>query len=158
MSINEKLKSQYVGEALFMRAYSYFYLARNFGLVPLHLEPVSTLEQTLVGTAKSLDELWGIIINDLKEACEKLTYFEKAEPGRVDLTAAHSLLAKVYLYLASAKDHGTPQYVNMSHDVNAYYNEAMKYAEKVVDNAEQKVFGNRAAWELVKGYAKMFRS
>ena len=46
----------------------------------------------------------------------------------------------------------------MSHDVNAYYNEAMKYAEKVVDNAEQKVFGNRAAWELVKGYAKMFRS
>ena len=141
MSINEKLKSQYVGEALFMRAYSYFYLARNFGLVPLHLEPVSTLEQTLVGTAKSLDELWGIIINDLKEACEKLTYFEKAEPGRVDLTAAHSLLAKVYLYLASAKDHGTPQYVNMSHDVNAYYNEAMKYAEKVVDNAEQKVFG-----------------
>ena len=107
----------------------------------MHLEPVSTLEQTLVGTAKSLDELWGIIINDLKEACEKLTYFEKAEPGRVDLTAAHSLLAKVYLYLASAKDHGTPQYVNMSHDVNAYYNEAMKYAEKVVDNAEQKVFG-----------------
>ena len=88
-----------------------------------------------------MDELWGIIINDLKEACEKLTYFEKAEPGRVDLTAAHSLLAKVYLYLASAKDHGTPQYVNMSHDVNAYYNEAMKYAEKVVDNAEQKVFG-----------------
>mgnify|MGYP000399948735 FL=1 len=86
-------------------------------------------------------KLWGIIINDLKEACEKLTYFEKAEPGRVDLTAAHSLLAKVYLYLASAKDHGTPQYVNMSHDVNAYYNEAMKYAEKVVDNAEQKVFG-----------------
>ena len=57
------------------------------------------------------------------------------------MTAAHSLLAKVYLYLASAKDHGTPQYVNMSHDVNAYYNEAMKYAEKVVDNAEQKVFG-----------------
>ena len=28
----------------------------------------------------------------------------------------------------------------------------------VFDTAEQKVFGNRAAWELVKGYAKMFRS
>ena len=28
----------------------------------------------------------------------------------------------------------------------------------VFDAAEQKVFGNRAAWELVKGYAKMFRS
>ena len=28
----------------------------------------------------------------------------------------------------------------------------------VFDTAEQKVFGNWAAWELVKGYAKMFRS
>ena len=52
MNIDEKIKQRYVGEAYFMRAYAYFSLTRNFGLVPLHLEPVETLEQSTVGAAK----------------------------------------------------------------------------------------------------------
>ena len=69
MNIDEKYKNRYMGEAYFMRAYAYFHLARNFGLVPLHLEPVETLEQSTVGAAKSLDELWGIILSDIEQAC-----------------------------------------------------------------------------------------
>lgn len=141
MNIDEKIKQRYVGEAYFMRAYAYFSLTRNFGLVPLHLEPVETLEQSTVGAAKSLDELWGVIISDLELAINNLPFFEKAEPGRADKTAAYSLLAKTYLYLASAKEHNTPKYVDMSLNVDDYYIKAAEYAAKVVDNPEQTVFG-----------------
>lgn len=141
MNIDEKYKNRYMGEAYFMRAYAYFHLARNFGLVPLHLEPVETLEQSTVGAAKSLDELWGIILSDIEQACNLIPYYEKPQLGRADKVAAHSLAAKAYIYLASAKDHNTPRYADMSFDVNAYYAKAAEYAAKVVDNPEQVQFG-----------------
>ena len=141
MSIDENYKNRYLGEAYFMRAFAYFNLTRNFGLVPIHLTPVETLEQSTVGAAKSLDEIWDIIIADLDSAIVKMPCYKTPETGRADKIAAYSLLSKVYLYLASAKDHNVPKYVNMSHNVDDYYAKAMEYAGKVVDDPEQTVFG-----------------
>lgn len=141
MSINADSINRYVGEAYFMRAFAYFNLTRNFGLVPIHLEPVETLEQSTVAAASSLDEIWNIIISDLDSATVKMPYYKSPETGRADKVAAYSLLSKVYLYIASAKDHGVPQYVNMSFNVDDYYAKAAEYAGKVVDNSEQTVFG-----------------
>ena len=43
MNIDQNLRNRFTGEAYFMRAYSYFNLARNFGRVPIHLDVVTTL-------------------------------------------------------------------------------------------------------------------
>ena len=45
-TLEQRDKDRYVGEAYFMRGYSYFCLARNFGCVPVHLNLVSTIEDT----------------------------------------------------------------------------------------------------------------
>lgn len=140
MSIDEGVKNRYLGEAYFMRAYSYFNLTRNFGLVPIHTTPVETLEGSAVPAAKSLDVMWKLILDDLTTASGLLPYYAKPMTGRADRAAAHGLLAKAYLYIASAKDHGAPKYQEMSHDVDAYYAESVKYAGLVVDNPEQTVF------------------
>ena len=38
MGIDQAFKDRFTGEAYFMRAYSYFNLARNFGRVPVHMQ------------------------------------------------------------------------------------------------------------------------
>lgn len=53
MNIDEGRRNRFLGEAYFMRAYSYFNLARNFGCVPVHTTPVETLEDTAVPAAES---------------------------------------------------------------------------------------------------------
>lgn len=141
MAIDQAIRDRYVGEAYFMRGYSYFNLARNFGCVPIHTEPVETLGDTAVPVAASLDEMWQLIIDDLTEASRLLPYYPTPDTGRADRAAACGLLAKAYLYIASAKDHGAPRYAEMSHDVDAYYAEAAKWAAEVVDNPEQTVYG-----------------
>ena len=140
MNIDEGRRNRFLGEAYFMRAYSYFNLARNFGCVPVHTTPVETLEDTAVPAAESLDAMWKLVIEDFKTAGTLLPFFAAPETGRADRAAAYGMLAKAYLYIASAKEHGVPQYAAMSHDVDEYYAEAVKYAGLVVDNPEQTVF------------------
>lgn len=140
MNIDEGRRNRFLGEAYFMRAYSYFNLARNFGCVPVHTTPVETLEDTAVPAAESLDAMWKLVIEDFKTAGTLLPFFATPETGRADRAAAYGMLAKAYLYIASAKEHGVPQYAAMSHDVDEYYAEAVKYAGLVVDNPEQTVF------------------
>jgi hypothetical protein len=141
MNINENIKNRYLGEAYFMRGYSYFNLARNFGLVPIHLTPVEKLSEATVSPAASLDEMWNVVISDLTTAGNLLPYYSIPEIGRADKVAADALLAKAYLYIASAKEHGVPQYANMTHSVEEYYQKAAELAGRVVDNPEQTIFG-----------------
>ena len=140
MGIDQALKDRFTGEAYFMRAYSYFNLARNFGRVPVHMQVVTTIDDTAASLAGSLDEQWGYIIADLEEAVKLLPYYAKPEPGRVDKAAAQGLLAKTYLYLASAKEYGVPQYKDMSFNVDDYYAKAAEYAAGVVDNPAQTTY------------------
>ena len=140
MGIDQALKDRFTGEAYFMRAYSYFNLARNFGRVPVHMSVVASIDDTAAGLAATLDEQWGYIIADLEEAVKLLPYYAKPEPGRVDKAAAQGLLAKTYLYLASAKEYGVPQYKDMGFSVDDYYTKAAEAAAGVVDNPAQTTY------------------
>lgn len=139
-TIDEKLRNRFTGEAYFMRGYSYFNLARNFGRVPIHMDVVQTLDDTQAGLPATLDEMWGYIIEDFKKASELLPYYAKPETGRVDKAAADGFLAKAYLYLASAKEYNVPQYKDMSFSVDDYYTKAEEAAAKVVNNPEQTTY------------------
>ncbi len=140
-NIDEDIKNRYIGEAYFMRGYAYFMLARNFGKVPVHLEPVTELGQSAVPAAESLDEIYGIVIDDFSKAVELLPFYSTPQMGRADKAAAAGFLAKTYLYVASAKDHGVPQYADMSINVDDYYAKAGEAAAIVVDNAGQTTYG-----------------
>lgn len=95
-SIDETVKSELLGQAKFLRAYSYFQLVNIFGEVPLKLEPQSSLDNVNVGLS-SVDAIYSRIESDLTDA-QALPVSYTSETGRVTRGAAYGLLAKVQLY------------------------------------------------------------
>lgn len=119
-----------VGEAKFLRAWSYFNLVRTYGICPITTEPIVTLEQTTPELAQSTQQLWDLIISDLEDADARLKVNKKF--GRVDKVAAEALLSKVWLTIASSKQHNVFKYEDLSFDVEESYSKAADYARKVV--------------------------
>lgn len=134
---DEVQKDKFLGEAYFLRAWNYFNLVKVFGKVPIHTSVVETVSQTSVPLAKDLDEVYDFIIADAKKATELLNVNQAL--GRADKVAAQALLAKVYLHIASSKEHNVPLYTNMNKDVNSMYQLAAKYANDVITG--QSVYG-----------------
>jgi hypothetical protein len=91
------IKDQYVGEAKFMRALFYFDLVRLFGGVPKVVTQISIADAAQLPRA-SADEIYTLIIEDLKDAIAKLPAPDKAVKGRASKGAAAGLLGKVYVY------------------------------------------------------------
>lgn len=134
-------KDQFLGEAYFLRAYYYFSLTKNFGLVPLHKSVVETLEQTNSPLAKDMDEVYDFIISDCETSINYLKNTVHSTPkiGRVDRVAAEALLSKVYLYIASAKEHNVLLYRDMNKDIDEMYSKAAYFANEVI--TKQSTYG-----------------
>lgn len=129
-SFDDAVKKTLLGEAYFLRAYHYFNLVRVYGLVPIQTSMVKTVSQTSPTMAKNLDDLYNMIITDLRTS---ESYLEvKRVVGRADKVAAQSLLAKTYLTIASAKESGAAKYTEMSKDVTQMYDSAAVYSHKVL--------------------------
>ena len=95
--ISDDLKSRLIGEAKFLRALSYYYIAVLWNGGPLKLaEDDTDLE---VSTAKSDGAtIWAQVIKDLSDAKASLpATYGAADQGRATSGAATSLLGKVYL-------------------------------------------------------------
>jgi hypothetical protein len=84
-----------IAEARFMRAFCYYQLVRNWGGVPLRLEPTVTDEQIPAPRATA-DAVYNAIIDDLK-AAETSLPDASAQAGKPNKLAASALLADVYL-------------------------------------------------------------
>lgn len=105
---DEKLKS-IRGQALALRGYFYFMLARTYGptyvnneaklCVPLYTEP------TLEGKARStVTDIYSLIENDLKESIELLGSYKRSNNDSVDQSVAQAFLAEVYLEMGKYAD------------------------------------------------------
>jgi hypothetical protein len=131
---NEDTKEQYRGEAQFIRAFYYFYLVRIFGEVPVYTvaaDPGASYNTP----ASSIEDIYGLIISDLRSAIEKVPEFKI--PGRADKTAAEAQLAKVYLHMASSKEYNSPRY-DWVNDYALMYDSAAFFASEVLNSS---VFG-----------------
>jgi hypothetical protein len=93
-------KKRIIGEAQFLRAWSYFYLVRLFKDVPLLTKPVeSTTSPDLNPTRTPAEEVYKLIVDDLVAAEGAGLPWADAS-GRVSTAAVKSLLAEVYLTMA----------------------------------------------------------
>ncbi|MCI2082175.1 MAG: RagB/SusD family nutrient uptake outer membrane protein [Bacteroidales bacterium] len=97
MDIDEKTRDRYIGEAKFLRAYSYFNLVNIFGEVPLKLLPQTSSATINVGLS-SVDSIYGQIDEDLSYAASVLPVSYSTETGRATKGAAFALLAKSKLF------------------------------------------------------------
>lgn len=91
---SDNQKNRIKGNALFFRAYWYFYLVQAFGDVPLIKEPTGA-KTDFVRTPKS--EVVNQIIKDLVEASDILPEIG-IRNGEIGKGAAQHLLSNVYLY------------------------------------------------------------
>jgi hypothetical protein len=93
------VRKQLTGEALALRAFSYFYLVNSFGDVPLVL--TSDSKKTVALSRAPVSKIYEQIIADLVKARSLLSSdfaFAKNEKVRVSKWFAEALLARVYLY------------------------------------------------------------
>jgi starch-binding outer membrane protein, SusD/RagB family len=92
-------------EAMFIRAFTYFKMVQLWGPVPLSLS--GSFESEL--NRAPLKDVYNQIISDLTTALEPgaLPESSEIEPARITVYAAHTLLAKVYMTIASYKKYGT---------------------------------------------------
>ena len=101
-TITPALRDQLLGEAYFLRAFSYFYLVNLYGDVPLVLTIDYTKNDRMPRT--SVEAVYRQMIADLQEAQNLLTNAYVTTPEypaarvRVNRLAAKALLARIYLY------------------------------------------------------------
>ncbi len=91
-------KDTYLGEAYFIRAYNYLKLVRQYGGVPLKLEPSTTAEREF--SRDSVKTVMLQVISDLTNAYSLLPS-SASETGKITKDAAAHFLAKAYLFRAS---------------------------------------------------------
>lgn len=106
-SLTPSVKKQLLGEAKFIRAFTYFYLVNLYGDAPLITGINFDENAKKARTAQS--DIYQLVINDLQEAKEALSadylngnllkYSGTAERVRPTKWAAIALLARVQLYL-----------------------------------------------------------
>jgi hypothetical protein len=97
VDMDADVKDNLKGQALFLRGYAYWWLARLYGNAVIHTEPVTTLEETSKELSSEA-EVIAQIIEDASEAAVLLLSKATQEPGRVTSGSAQMLLADVYMY------------------------------------------------------------
>ncbi len=92
------LRERLLGEAAFLRAWSYFELATLFGRVPVKDSWDDRYEYS-TPRADSMGQIWSLIEKDLLHAAEALPVkYDYTDLGRATRGAAIALLGKMYLF------------------------------------------------------------
>jgi hypothetical protein len=164
MDIEENLKNRILGEAYFMRAFHYFWLAHTYGdNGPNGGVPIVTLENRydngFTRPASVIDN-YQQIIEDLEMAVQLLplfTTYSDSDKGRAHKDAALAYIAKTYLYWAQYDD--------------SKWSKVIEYCDKVTNSGsgrglldtnnpdedfakvftEQEDFGKEYIWSVVSG-------
>lgn len=96
-------KRKFLGQYFVLRSMVYMGLAKQYGGMPLVLEPQDPSNITVSGRA-SARQMFQQVISDLDSAMiylDGITWVDATERGKLDKTAAAALRAKAYLYWAS---------------------------------------------------------
>jgi len=99
IAMDEDLKARILGEARFIRAWSFYNLVVMFGGVPLADHVLAPSEYNM--PRATADEVWDLIEDDLVQASNTLwlrSEYPAADLGRITKGAAQALLVKTYLW------------------------------------------------------------
>jgi len=92
---SEQGKNSGLAECRFMRATAYYYLALDWGAVPIIYDNISQLGDTTI-KRNNLADVWKFIIMDLTWAKDHLST-TPLQPGRITRWSAEGMLARAYL-------------------------------------------------------------
>jgi hypothetical protein len=146
---SEDVKNQLMAQAKFLRAWNYFMLVRYYGDVPLITETTDLTKTDI--TRAPIADVYDLIVNDLLFATQNLPPVWSDEgKARPTADAAKTLLAKVYITMATAPMNDASKYAN-ARDMAKQVIDAGNYS--LVPNVEDvfkmdKEFGPEFMWSF----------
>lgn len=165
MELTTALKNRILGEAYFMRAFHYFWLAHTYGDdvsggVPIVTELNMFDDAGSYARPTSVTENYAQIIEDLKKASELLplfTTYSAEDKGRAHKDAALAYMAKTYLYWA---EYDPSRYAEVVTAVDAVTNSGSGRAVYTTGNPAEDFrllhshlnnWGSEYIWTVVSG-------
>ncbi|MGV3503681.1 MAG: RagB/SusD family nutrient uptake outer membrane protein [Adhaeribacter sp.] len=142
LELDDKFEKQAYGEAYFLRAFSYYYLVRMYGGVPLRLDAVD-INSDFYLPRSTVDQVYTQIFSDLQKASTMLSTYKQlgvAELGRASKGAAQGLLAQAYLTYGN-------QLSLKGQDPVQHYTLASTYADSVINSNQ---------YRLIPDFADLF--
>jgi hypothetical protein len=135
-------KNKGIGEAQFLRAFSYFYLVRLYGGVPVVSAQGTTGSSDFYLPRKSVDEVYNNIFSDFKSASAKLQLYTSqpsSQRGRATKGSAQAMLSLAYLTYANYLDLN-----GKSSDATNNYLLSKTYADSVILSNQYTLLNNYA--------------
>lgn len=133
-AVDESVTKACEAEACFLRAWAYFQLVQFFGELPLISEPVTYFDYTV--PRSSIKDVYSFIVKDLEQAAAPETLPEEIVDGHASHWAAKTLLAKVYLTMASSKSAGRISgYSGIEDSAESLYGKASALLKDIIDNS-----------------------
>ncbi|MFR9524470.1 MAG: RagB/SusD family nutrient uptake outer membrane protein [Rikenellaceae bacterium] len=142
--LTEKEIAELVGEARYLRAFSYYFLARYWGGVPIIEEPIeyNTDETYLKRGRDQESDVWDFIVEDLNYAIDNMSSTEIY--GRANRNVALAFKSRACLYAASIAKYGTyqPEYCTGINSERAlyFYQECMAAAKELIESGKYSLF------------------
>lgn len=157
----EEERNHRLGELLFMRAYSYFALAKRYGGVPIILKaqnPETTPEEEYFPSRNTEKEVYDQILSDTQAAFDLLPNRWSAEKGRASKWAAKSLESRAALYAGSIAKYGTVKLEGLvgipAEAAENYYQIALNASQKIISESGYVLFNKYP--DPSENYANLF--
>ena len=97
--VTDGMKDRLEAETLFLRAYFYWDLVRQYGYAPIITEVLPSVEDYKNLPQNTPDEIFTQIATDLLKAISALpVHISASEKGRISKGAAQALLSRIYMY------------------------------------------------------------
>lgn len=142
------LKSHYIGEGYFFRAWYYFSLMQQFGDLPWIDKSLQTDSPELYKPRDPRNIIADNILNDLDKAIELLRDKETAPSFRVNRSAALAFKSRVALYEGTwEKYHAGTPFAAAAADPAKYFRAAADASETLMEEGKYSIFdqGNPAS-------------
>ncbi|WP_439581214.1 RagB/SusD family nutrient uptake outer membrane protein [Dyadobacter bucti] len=122
VEFDQPSKDNLKGQTYFLRAFAYFDLVKNFGGVPIFMDPADSY-QTTFKPRSEISAVYEQILSDLAQATTLLPNRANQAVGRVSSGSAYTLLADVYINLKRWADAETAlkQVTGMGYTLLANY-------------------------------------
>ncbi len=149
IDMDRNRKIEMIGEAHFLRGFYYFYLAVEFGALPVF----TSSDHNINAQRESLENVYKLILADLTIAYQNLPD-RAGKSGRANKWSAAGYLTKVYTYLASCKINNVGESLNFDLNSFAWVNENEMYKNAI--NVSEDIIEN-SGLKLTQNYDYLFR-
>lgn len=133
---DEAEKNRILGEAYFLRASAYFTLAKNWGAVPLIVEPFFSQGENMYVSRTPVEKIYEQIVNDLNIAKQNLPVTRSDQRIRATKASAQVLLCDVLLtrsYTSFASSDDLEKVIENANEILANPNYSLLAGENYSD-------------------------